>query len=142
MKHKEKQKGMRKNWYYRRGDVYLADLDQSLSRVHGSIQGGIRPVIVVSNNAANYFSTLLSIVPVTSELKKTDQPTHYLLKKSRCFPVRSMAEGEQVHTILKTQVIRYLGKVDSVDLTGVEDTIRAHFHLNAEDPLPEGEIFP
>lgn len=139
---KEKKKGMRKNWYYRRGDVYLADLDQSLAHLHGSIQGGTRPVVVISNNAANYFSTMLTIVPVTSELKKLDLPTHYILKKSRAFSVKSMAEGEQVHGIMKIQVIRYLGKLDEEDLGGVEDAVKAHFHMKPEDSLPEGEIFP
>lgn len=37
---------MNKNWEYRRGDIYLADL----SPFCGSEQGGVRPVVVIQNN--------------------------------------------------------------------------------------------
>ena len=40
---------MDKNWEYRRGDIYLADL----SPFCGSEQGGVRPVVVIQNNTGN-----------------------------------------------------------------------------------------
>ena len=40
---------MNKNWEYRRGDIYLADL----SPFCGSEQGGVRPVVVIQNNTGN-----------------------------------------------------------------------------------------
>ncbi|MCD7814859.1 MAG: type II toxin-antitoxin system PemK/MazF family toxin [Lachnospiraceae bacterium] len=68
---------MRKDWVYRRGDVYLADC----GAWHGSIQGGIRPVVVVQNDTGNRHSPTLSVVKLTTKVKKKPgQPTHYVLK--------------------------------------------------------------
>ena len=42
---------MNENWNYRRGDIYLADLNPFV----GSEQGGTRPVLLLQNNAGNFF---------------------------------------------------------------------------------------
>ena len=41
---------MNEKWTYRRGDIYLANLDPYI----GSEQGGTRPVLVLQNNAGVY----------------------------------------------------------------------------------------
>ena len=33
-----------------------------------SVQGGVRPVIVVSNNKANTYSSVITVVPLTSRI--------------------------------------------------------------------------
>lgn len=48
---KERRNRMKENWIYRRGDVYLANLDPYI----GSEQGGTRPVVVLQNNTGNYY---------------------------------------------------------------------------------------
>ena len=53
------------NWEYRRGDVYLANLNP----INGSEQGGKRPVLVISNNNGNHYSSVLIIAPLTSRDK-------------------------------------------------------------------------
>ncbi len=40
---------MKKDWTYRRGDIYYADLNP----VCGSEQGGKRPVVVIQNDMGN-----------------------------------------------------------------------------------------
>ena len=44
----------------------------------GSIQGCMRPVVVVSNNMANKHSTIITVVPLSTKnlLKKRNLPTH------------------------------------------------------------------
>lgn len=42
-----------KNWSFRRGDIYLADLGEH----HGHIQGGTRPVVVVQNDYGQQICT-------------------------------------------------------------------------------------
>lgn len=69
---------MRKNWEYRRGDIYLANLDP----VVGAEIGGIRPVLILQNNTGNFFSPTLIAAPLTSNVdKKPNQPTHFLLEQ-------------------------------------------------------------
>lgn len=45
---KERRYRMKENWIYRRGDVYLANLDPYI----GSEQGGTRPVVVLQTTPA------------------------------------------------------------------------------------------
>ena len=42
---------MKENWVYRRGDIYMANLNP----FKGSEQGGTRPVLVLQNNTGNWF---------------------------------------------------------------------------------------
>jgi len=129
--HKAK-KGMREDWFYKRGDIYFVDLGEP----EGHIQGGKRPVINVQNNCGNFFSPMLLVVPLTSELKKVKQPTHFVLKHQKGLKSWSMSEGEQLRAINKRQVIRYLGKTDPENLRRIDETLRVSLELNEEDPNP------
>ena len=60
------------DWTYRRGDIYLADLNPFT----GSEQGGTRPVLVLQNNDGNIYCPTLIIAPMTTKLKKQELPTH------------------------------------------------------------------
>ena len=74
-----RQPGTVKNWIYHRGDIYLANLNP----FKGSEQGGTRPVLVLSNDIGNFYSSMITIAPITSQLKKKQQPTHVLLDNVR-----------------------------------------------------------
>ena len=63
----------------RRGDILWADLGMFPTT---SVQGGVRPVIVVSNNKANTYSSVITVVPLTSRIyKKRYLPTHVFISK-------------------------------------------------------------
>lgn len=71
---------MKENWVYRRGDIYMANLNP----FKGSEQGGTRPVLVLQNNTGNLLCPTLIVAPLTTQInKKKDQPTHYLLSGVR-----------------------------------------------------------
>ena len=98
---------MNKNWEYRRGDIYLADL----SPFCGSEQGGIRPVVVIQNNTGNRHAPTLVVATVTAKTrKKTKQPTHYLIRDNPALSRPSMVLLEQIRTIDKQRIERYLGR--------------------------------
>ncbi len=111
--------GMRKSWVYRRGDIYIANLNP----FRGSEQGGTRPVLVLQNNDGNYYCPTLIVAPLSSKLKKTDLPTHFLLKKGGGLVTDSIVELEQIKTIDKSRVMRYVGKITAEQMSGVEDAI-------------------
>ena len=99
---------MRENWSYRRGDIYLADLNP----IFGSEQGGVRPVLVLQNNGGNYFCPTLIVAPLTSRInKKPNQPTHYLLEHVNGLERPATVILEQIKTIDKRRIRKYLGKV-------------------------------
>ncbi|WP_157685607.1 type II toxin-antitoxin system PemK/MazF family toxin [Paenibacillus donghaensis] len=53
-------------------EIWLADLGEN----GGSIQSGVRPVLVISNNIGNKFSPNVTVVPITSSTIKRKLPTH------------------------------------------------------------------
>ena len=83
----------------RRGDILWAELGMFPTT---SVQGGVRPVIVVSNNKANTYSSVITVVPLTSRIyKKRYLPTHVFISKYDMTGIRkgSLALAEQVMSI-------------------------------------------
>ena len=81
-----------KEFIYRKGDVFLADLGIP----HGSEQGGRRPVVIIQNDDGCVYSPTVTMVPMTTEIKKPFQKSHYILRYSYCIRYRSMVEAEQI----------------------------------------------
>ena len=107
MKTKESE-GLRPDWIYKRGDVYWADLNPFF----GSEQGGTRPVLVLQNDAGNFFSPTLIVAPMSSQVdKRTDLPTHIVLEQVRGLDGPSLIMLEQLKTIDKRRVRSYAGKL-------------------------------
>ena len=126
---------MREDWNYRRGDIYLANLDPYI----GSEQGGTRPVIVLQNNAGNFFCPTLIIAPITSRYwKKAGQPTHCILDDVDCLTSTSTVLLEQIKTIDKRRVKKYLGRVSRTQMAAVDDAIEISLGLR----IPEDTDAP
>lgn len=89
-------------------DIWFANLPTTPG---SHVQSGMRPVIVVSNDTANRYSPLISIVPLTSALKRADIPTHTVIH-SRFLRCPSMALCEQIMTIDKTRLKDRIGAVE------------------------------
>ena len=106
-----------KDWVYRRGDIYLANLNPFT----GSEQGGTRPVLVLQNNDGNIYCPTLIIAPITTKLKKQNLPTHCCFEKVRGLSEPSMVSLEQIKTIDKSRIKQYLGKLTKAQMEEVED---------------------
>ena len=77
-----------RDWVYRRGDIYLANLNP----FKGSEQGGTRPVLVLQNNDGNFFCPTLIVAPITTKLKKLNLPTHCYFEEVRGLPGKMTRE--------------------------------------------------
>ena len=120
---------------YRRGDIYLANLDPFI----GSEQGGTRPVLLLQNNAGNYFCPTLIVAPITSRIwKKTEQPTHCRIENLNCLSDSSMVLLEQIRTIDKRRVKKYMGRLDKAQMRKVDDCIEISLGLQ----IPEDTEAP
>lgn len=95
-----------------RGDIYTVDLGEGF----GSIQGGFRPCVVVSNNVGNRFAPVVMIAPLTTKTKH-NIPTHVSGGIEMGVPRESTILYEQLMTINKTQLKTCIGhkKMDTVD---------------------------
>lgn len=111
---------LKKDWVFRRGDIYMANL----TPVCGSEQGGVRPVLVIQNNVGNYHSPTLVVATFTSKTrKKTKQPTHYLMKHNPALKKPSVVLLEQIRTLDKQRIERYLGKASRKEMSAVNKAL-------------------
>ena len=108
----------------RRGDILYADMGV---QYQGSIQGGMRPVVVVSNNMANKHSSVITIVPLSSQIsKKRNLPTHVFVSayRSQGLDQHSIALCEQVTAIDYARIIENIGKVDPETLARITEAVQ------------------
>lgn len=102
---------------YCKNDIYMADLPLDKE---GSLQSGCRPVVIVSNNFANAYSPVITVLPLTSRMRKRKLPTHVLIED--CGLNRwSIALAEQIMSINKSQLRQKIGSIAS---TTYEDKLR------------------
>ncbi len=111
-----KLKSLHNHWIYKRGDIYLADLGPG----SGSKQGGIRPVLNYQNNTANLYSTTITMLPITSKLKKLNLPCHVFIGKEGNLKKDSMVMCEQGSTVNKSQLLGYIGKLSRKTMERVD----------------------
>ncbi|CAI3303098.1 type II toxin-antitoxin system PemK/MazF family toxin [Enterococcus cecorum] len=118
---------MNKDWAYRRGDIYYADLNP----VCGSEQGGLRPVVVIQNNIGNKHAPTLIVAMVTTKTtKKANLPTHYLIRNNDALAEPSIVLLEQIRTIDKKRIKSYLGKTTKRELLGTDKALLRSLSLN------------
>lgn len=121
---------MKENWNYHRGDIYLVDLGTNI----GSEQGGCRPVLLVQNDIGNHFGPTLIVAPVSSRYwKKSKQPTHTLIEGIQNLSSPSVVLTEQLLTIAKVRVMKYLGKVPEDQMQNVNKAVMVSLGLKQPD---------
>lgn len=85
------------------GDIYLVYFDGS-----GNEQKGFRPGLVFQNNVGNEHSPNLIVLPLTSALKKTNQPTHVFIPKDVGLRKDSMVLCENPKCMSKYKLGEYI----------------------------------
>lgn len=116
-----------KNFGFRRGEIYFADLDPH----YGSEQGGKRPVIVIQNNTGNKFAPTVIVAAVTSKVsKKPNQPTHVLIEQNPAFSRPSVVLLEQIFTIDKERLQRLLGQTTPDEMYQINEALMNSLDLN------------
>ncbi|MGK5436097.1 type II toxin-antitoxin system PemK/MazF family toxin [Faecalibacterium prausnitzii] len=106
-----------KDWKYLRGDIYYADMEPHI----GSEQGGTRPVVVLQNDVGNRYAPTLIVATVTSRTeKKRYQPTHVLIAHNTAFEKPSVVQLEQIFTIDKSRIQRFLGRLTQDEMQEIE----------------------
>ncbi len=110
---------LKEDWIFRRGDIYLAALEPKI----GFVQSGYRPVIVLQNNCGNFFAPTLIVAPLSSNIyKKRYLPTHYYLDNDAVlYP--SVVLLEQITTIDKRQVHKFVGRVSRAEMEEISECI-------------------
>lgn len=100
-----------------RGEIYYANLYP----VKGSEQGGIRPVLILQNDKGNQYSHTTIVASITCR-RKRNLPTHIVIK-TKVLKKKSLVMLEQIRTIDKSRLIRYVGKLDSKTMEKIDCAI-------------------
>ena len=78
----------------------------------------------------NFYSPTLIVATLTSKAaKKYTQPTHCLLV-NEFLSVPSIVQAEQIFTVDKSRVLKFLGHLTPEEMSRVDDAVRASLALN------------
>jgi mRNA interferase MazF len=104
----------------------------SLDPTQGSEQRGIRPVIIVSNNAVNHALPVCTVIPLSS-LKQDERiyPTEVLLPGAATgLPKDSVAMVQQVRTVARARLQPPVGRLEDEGLReSIRLVIRQYFEV-------------
>jgi len=90
------------------GEIYYYDFGTN----EGSIQSGLRPVLVVQCNEGNKVSTTTVVAAITTAIKKQYLPSHVILGEAFGLKKPSMVMLEQFRTVNQCDLQQYIGFVD------------------------------
>jgi mRNA interferase MazF len=108
-----------------RGDVYIVDFDPT----RGSEQGGRRPALIVSNDVANQYASVVTVVPVTRTIPKKAYPQNVDIPQGHPDLEPGTIYCGQPLTVAKDRLGDYVGSIDAQMLADVGDALRAHLGL-------------
>ncbi len=94
-----------------RGDVVWADLDP----VRGHEQGGVRPVVVISDDVFNVRSGTAIVMAITSQPQRAGFPLTLELTNIR-LPNRSWVKIGQVRTLAVKRIGKKIAQLDPEDM--------------------------
>ena len=99
-----------------RGDIHWADLNPVL----GSEQGGLRPVLILSQNVFNERSGTVIAVAITSQPQRAGFPLTLELTEPR-LPKRSWVKISQIRTLSVKRIGNKLAKASDEELAIIID---------------------
>lgn len=114
----------------KRGDIIIVDLGQHET----SVQSGIRPCVVISNNKANRHSPVITVVPLTSKIRKKQYlPTHVFLNGYRNAGMdrHGLALCEQITSVAYSDVLEVAGRVSKRKLAEIGHAVKVQCGLAA-----------
>lgn len=92
----------------KRGDIFYYDFGVQ----EGSVQSGQRPVLVIQASNLNQRAPTIIVAAITSVNKKQYLPSHILLGEHFGLGKPSMVLLEQLQTVNKSDLVKYIGYVD------------------------------
>jgi mRNA interferase MazF len=105
---------------YRRGDVWLANLDP----VIGSEQGKTRPTVIIQNDVANEYSPVVIIAAITTAVGPEEYPTEvYVDGHEGGLKKDSVILLNQIRTIDKRRLIERWGQLSPKTMKKVDEAL-------------------
>ena len=112
----------------KRGDIYRIEIyDEGCT---GSEMRKSRPGVIVSNDALNSASPVVTVVYLTATAKRTS-PSHVEIESA---PLPSTALCEQIYTVDKSRLTHVIGEVTSEELADIDTALRRTLALVSKRP--------
>ena len=91
-------------------EIWMADLGER----SGSLQSGRRPVLIVSNDKNNRYSSVLNVIPMTTKMNKRNLPCHVEIYDYEKFGLNapSTIMVEQLTVVDKESLMFRVGKIN------------------------------
>jgi len=110
------------------GEIWMCRLPGN----ENSVQGGYRPVFILSNNKNNTYSPTLNVIPLTTKMNKRQLPIHVELKDYTMYGLRAPSTllVEQITTISIEFLDRRIGTIsDRITLRSIWKAISIQFPI-------------
>ena len=128
----------------RRGEVWFAELGQHPGT---SVEEGCRPVLVISNDTANVKSESVTVIPMTTKMKKYYIPTHVPVPEAILADTKPenrfrdcMLLAEQITTISRSAFRNCLGRIrDPGKMAEIEAAVLAQVAINTPQPSDDAD---
>ena len=107
------------------------------------MQGGIRPVLIISNDIGNSHSPTVIIAAITGKTQtKAKLPTHTEVKDVEGLDRDSIILLEQIRTIDKRRLREYMGTLDKRFLPAMDKALAISIGLNgySQCPMKQGRL--
>lgn len=111
-----------------RGDVFYVNLGNGDGT---SMQHGVRPAVIVSNEACNKHSSIITICAISSKVNsKAKIPTHvYLSKNKNKLSMDSICLCEQPISIPRTELREYVTTISVGDMERISSALKIQLAL-------------
>lgn len=111
---------------YKRGDVWLANLDP----VIGSEQGKTRPVVIIQNDVANEYSPVVIVAAITTALSPKEYPTEVRVSAPEGGLKRdSVILLNQIRTLDKRRLIERWGRLTEETMRKLDEALKISLGL-------------
>ena len=110
----------------KRGEIWLV----SLEPVIGHEIGKTRPALVISNDQNNQFAETVTVLPITSKTEKIYPFETHLSKEESGTNVDSKVKSNQIRTVDKKRLAKFLSAISQEKLMQVEQSLLIHLGIN------------
>ena len=109
----------------RRGDIFLVNF----APARENEANYTRPAVVLTNNAANANATVITVVPLTTNIERVYAFQLLLPHQRTDLNDDSKAQVEQLRSVALSRVLRRLGHVPEDLMAQLDERIRLHLAL-------------
>lgn len=115
----------------RRGDVWFAEIPENPRIPYSRVIRGYRPVLVISSNRTNLTGSVVTVIPMTSQIHHADGLLRVpvLPDAHNCLDKPSLVLTDQIMTVDRRALIHWVGCVSDQDMERIEAAVKTALAL-------------